>query len=185
MNTVKIFLASSAELKDDRIQFELFINRKNKEWAAFNVFFDLQVWEDFMDAMSATRLQDEYNKEIARCDIFVLLYWTKMGKYTAEEFEVAYQHFKTTKKPLIYTYHKQDGSGNETATLQPFRDRLAQLGHFEVSYKNTEDLLGRFGDQLSKLRQTFLKDAPPPGNSMNQQAEKIYNIGHIDNANFD
>ena len=28
---IKIFLASSSELKDDREQFEIFINRKNKE----------------------------------------------------------------------------------------------------------------------------------------------------------
>ncbi len=185
MTTVKIFLASSAELKDDRTQFELFINRKNKEWKAFNVFFELQLWEDFMDAMSATGLQDRYNTEITTCDIFVVLYWRKMGKYTAQEFEVAYQHFKTTTKPLIYPYHKQDDTSEQEASLTVFRERLKELGHFEVSYKNTEDLLGRFGDQLSKLRQTFVKDALPPGHNMKQEAEKIYNIGHIDNANFD
>ncbi|MEM8643193.1 MAG: COR domain-containing protein [Cyanobacteria bacterium P01_G01_bin.54] len=31
MQTIKIFLASSSELKEDREQFEIFINRKNKE----------------------------------------------------------------------------------------------------------------------------------------------------------
>ena len=34
MITKKLFLASSAELKEDRRDFEVFINRKNKDWAA-------------------------------------------------------------------------------------------------------------------------------------------------------
>ncbi|MEZ4659850.1 MAG: hypothetical protein R2911_20030 [Caldilineaceae bacterium] len=42
-------------------------------------------WENFLDAMSPTRLQDEYNKAIRACDIFVSLFMTKTGKYTEEE----------------------------------------------------------------------------------------------------
>ena len=34
MITIKVFLASSSELKNDRTAFEIFINRKNKEWVA-------------------------------------------------------------------------------------------------------------------------------------------------------
>ena len=82
MITKKVFLASSAELKEDREQFEIFINRKNKDWNAKGVFLDLVVWEDFLDAMSQTRLQDEYNKAIRECELFVMLFWTKVGPYT-------------------------------------------------------------------------------------------------------
>ena len=73
MQKKKIFLASSSELKDDRQQFEIFINRKNKEWVDRGVFLELVIWEDFLDAMSQTRLQDEYNKAIKQmrsvCDV--------------------------------------------------------------------------------------------------------------------
>ncbi len=62
MITRKIFLASSSELKADRDQFEIFINRKNNEWLSKEIFLKLIVWEDFLDAMSKTRLQDEYNE---------------------------------------------------------------------------------------------------------------------------
>jgi hypothetical protein len=73
----KIFLASSEELKKDREQFEIFINRKNKDWIAKGIFLHLIIWEDFLDAMSQTRLQDEYNKAIRECDIFVMLFLVK------------------------------------------------------------------------------------------------------------
>ena len=61
---LKIFLASSAELKDDREKFELFISRKNDTLQEKGFFIKLEKWEDFIDAMSRTRLQDEYNKAV-------------------------------------------------------------------------------------------------------------------------
>lgn len=93
MQTKKLFLASSSELKEDRDQFEIFIGRKNQEWVGKGVFLKPVIWENFLDAMSKTRLQDEYNKAIAECDIFVMLFWTKVGKYTEEEFEHAFKQF--------------------------------------------------------------------------------------------
>ncbi len=80
MNKKKIFLASSSELVDDRRQFEIFINRKNKAWVEKGVFLELVIWEDFLDAVSQTRLQDEYNRAIRDCDLFVMLFCTKVGQ---------------------------------------------------------------------------------------------------------
>src|SRR5436190_17467384 len=94
MITRKIFLTSSSELKVERDQFEIFVNRKNNEWVQKGIFLQLVVWEDSLDAMSQTRLQDEYNKAIRECDIFVMLFFTKVGKYTEEEFRTAFGQFK-------------------------------------------------------------------------------------------
>lgn len=59
MITKRLFLASSSDLKEDRKEFEIFINRKNKDWVSRGIFLELIVWEDFLDAVSKTRLQDE------------------------------------------------------------------------------------------------------------------------------
>src|SRR5262245_23059486 len=99
----KIFLASSSELEEDRKEFEILINRKNKHWVDRGVFLETVMWEDFLDVLSNTRLQDSYNRAIKECDIFVMLFCTKVGKYTEEEFEAAFGQFKVTNKPLIYT----------------------------------------------------------------------------------
>ena len=42
--------------------------------------------------MSETRLQDEYNKAVRDCDVFVSLFFTKTGKFTEEEFDMAHRH---------------------------------------------------------------------------------------------
>lgn len=155
--TTKIFLASSAELKDDRVAFELLIGRQNKVWKAQGVDLELIVWEDFLDAMSQTRLQDEYNKAIRGCDVFVMLYFTKVGPYTAEEFDTAFGQFKASSRPKIFTYFKDatvDIAGispRDLASLAAFKEKLAALGHYPTNYKNTEGLLLHFVQQLHKL----------------------------------
>jgi hypothetical protein len=153
----KIFLASSSELQDDRQQFEIFINRKNKDWIDRGVFLELVIWEDFLDALSPTRLQDEYNKAIRQSDIFMMLFHTKVGKYTAEEFETAFGQFKATNKPLIYTYFKDTeiitGSADkkDLKSLRAFQKKLDKLGHFYTVYKNSDELKYKFNQQLDKL----------------------------------
>ena len=155
MKTIRLFLASSSELKDDREQFEIFINRKNKELHSKGIFLELIVWEDFLDALSQTRLQDEYNKAIIGCDIFVMLFFTKVGKFTEEEFDKAFQQFKNTNKPRIFTYFKDSGittgSANkkDLTSLWNFQEKLEALGHFYSKYENIEGL--KFDFNLSLI----------------------------------
>jgi hypothetical protein len=154
---VRMFLASSSELEGDRRELEIFINRENALLNKKGVFIELNIWEDFIDAMSQTRLQDEYNLAIEGCDIFLSLFFTKVGKYTAEEFEKAFAQFKKTGKPLIYTYFK-DGdvsiSKIKKADIESklnFEEKLRGFGHFPAVYKNIDDLKYQFKMQLEKI----------------------------------
>lgn len=155
IQTYKIFLASSSELIEDRDQFEIFINRENKDLIKKGVFLELVRWEDFLDAMSNTRLQDEYNKVLCECDIAVCLFFTKVGKYTAEEFNKAFGQFKKSGKPKIYTYFKdapvKPSAMREFQTVMEFKDKLDKLGHFPNHYESLGDLKHHFGEQLKKL----------------------------------
>jgi hypothetical protein len=155
----KIFLASSSELKEDRKEFEILIYRKTKHWVDRGVFLELVGWEDFLDALSKTRLQDEYNRAISDCDIFVMLFYTKVGKYTAEEFETAFGRFKVSNKPMVYTYFKDSQINTAAAaaiqddlrTLWAFQKKLKNLGHFQTVYQNVDRLTSHFHEQLDKL----------------------------------
>jgi len=170
MQTQRLFLASSCELLEDRREFEIFINRKNKDWVQRGVFIELVVWEDFLDAVSRTRLQDEYNREIRSCDLFVMLFWTKVGQYTAEEFETAFGQFQATNKPFIFTYFKDapinTGSANQQdlMSLWAFQHKLDQLGHFYTRYQTLDALKLHFNGQLDKLAANgFITFAPDQG----------------------
>ncbi len=165
----RIFLASSAELVDDRREFEIFINRQNKRWHERGVFLELVIWEDFIDAMSPTRLQDEYNRALKGCDVFVMLFWTKVGMYTAEEFETAFGQFKATGRPLIYTYCRKitvpmdEIDEDDAASLLAFKKKLKALGHFQTGYADRDGLCRHFGEQLEKLAlEGFFGTTPGP-----------------------
>lgn len=155
---IKIFLASSAELKEEREQFEIFIHRENQKLYKEGIFIELELWENFIDAMSKTRLQDEYNYVVKHSDIFISLFFTKVGKYTLEEFETAFGQFKKTGKPLVYTYFKSGEIDTEQITdeiqsLLEFKKKLVDLGHFRTIYKNIDDLKLQFKNQLEKILQ--------------------------------
>ena len=159
---IRLFLASSSELENDRKEFEIFINRKNKEYIKKDIFLELVLWEDFLDAISQTRLQDKYNRVIKECDIFVSLFYTKVGTYTQEEFEKAFKYFQEDGKPLIYTYFKNADikTGNitkEIISLLDFKNKLNELGHFYTNYDDINDLKNQFSSQLNKLENTVLQ----------------------------
>jgi hypothetical protein len=152
LRIVKIFLASSEELKEDRRAIEIFISRENKKWKDKGLFFELVIWEDFLNAVSQTSLQDEYNAAIKTCDMCVVLFYTKVGRYTHIEFETAYRHFKEKGKPLIFTFFKQPATTVIIqADITAFQEQLAKIGHFYTKYANTEDLLLQLDDQVEKL----------------------------------
>src|SRR5262245_9966656 len=184
MEKKKLFLASSSELKEDRKQFEIFINRKNKDWINQGIFLDLILWEDFLDAMSQTRLQEEYNKAISQCDIFVMLFFTKVGKYTEEEFQTAFGQFKATNKPFIFTYFKDapisTGELNDDVlSLLQFKKKLSELGHFYTVYKSSEDLQLKFDQQLEKLAATGFIELKP---DKTEPAAPAITINHSKNV---
>ncbi len=106
--------------------------------------------------MSKEGLQREYNKSIIGCDIFLSLFWTKVGKYTEEEFEVAFGKFIESNKPLIFTYFKDTPIPVESITdniisLLKFREKLKDLKHYRTIYKDMGDLQYQFKKQLEKF----------------------------------
>jgi len=181
MSTITIFLASSGELAAERRQFESFIYQRCKSLHKDNVFIDVIAWENSLsNALSQTRLQDEYNKAIRGSDIFVALFATKAGLFTVEEFGIAHEQFKQTNQPQIFTYF-QKPAAKQTSVIDFFA-KLKTLGHFPTRYKNTEDLHLQFWQQL-EFYLTEHKIKPEP--TVQQRAEKIYNIEKIENAKFE
>ena len=163
LTTIEVFLASSSELEEERNKVEIWVRRQNDELIRNGFRLKLHLWEDFLDAMSKTRLQDEYNKAVLRSDIMLCLFATKIGRFTKEEFEVAYNGFKESGRPrFIYTYFKeaQIKVTDETAIsnsneLNKFRKSLVELGHFPSFFKSTDDLEKQLSTQVVKILKEY------------------------------
>src|SRR5258705_11644328 len=150
MKRIKIFLASSNELKPEREQFEIEINRKNNAWFNKEIFLQLNIWEDMSARMSSTGSQSEYNKFVEDADIFVFLAFSKVGMYTAEEFEHAYGKWQAVQKPFIFTYFKTPPANAEDS-LADFKKKLKELKHYGAGFNDSNDLWNQFNKELERL----------------------------------
>ncbi|WP_373496723.1 hypothetical protein [Aquiflexum sp.] len=151
-----IFLASSFELKDDRDDFQIFISQINEDWGNRGIQFEVRLWENFIESIASRGLQERYNEAAKSCDIFLMLFFTKVGEFTNQEFEAALDQFKKDGKPLIYTYFKEayisTGSiDNEIISMLDFKNKLRDLNHYVSVYTSVEDLKWKFNKQLEKI----------------------------------
>lgn len=151
MKKIKIFLASSNELQSEREHFERKIYRKCKDWIDRGIFLHLDIWEDLSAHMAIDGSQSEYNKFVHAADLFVLLAYTKVGMYTAEEFATAFGQFQSTQKPFIFTYFKTPDSVITDSSLAEFHQKLQDLKHFYSPFKDENDLWGQFNAELDRL----------------------------------
>ena len=129
---VKIFLASSAELKPEREQIEITINRLNGEWHDEGIFLDLLIWEDGQYISTSLRSQDDYNREVRECDIFTMMFHSKVGMYTHEEFGIAKARFEKSERLRILIFQKDVAfpttqSRQDSMSLHDFLDELKSI----------------------------------------------------------
>jgi hypothetical protein len=177
---IEIFLASSEELSKDRNDFELYFRQRNDHLRKNGLYLKIIRWENFLDAMSETRLQDEYNKAVRSCDIFVCLFFTKTGKFTEEEFDTAHRQFELTRKPLIYTFFKKGQIDIDFAqeadleSLKAFKKKLKELNHYYTSYESIEHLNLQFRDQLDLLP---LEDIAQKGAQTDDDVRVVNKVG--------
>lgn len=151
MKKIKIFLASSKELQAEREHFEREIYRKCKAWFDRGIFLHLVVWDDLSARMSVEGSQSSYNQHVKAADLFVLLVHSKVGMYTAEEFDTAFGQFQSTKKPFIFTYFKTPNGGATDASLAEFHQKLKDLNHFYSPFNDENDLWVQFNKELDRL----------------------------------
>ncbi len=161
--TVTLFLSSSSELAAERDQFELYFRQLNDDYRKQGFYLKIVRWENAFHAMSPTRSQDEYNKALLGCNVFLSLFFTKVGKYAAEEFEAAHDQFKKTGLPYVFTYFKDDkiSTGNlksdDILSLLQFKEKLEALEHFPRDYTSIEDLQNHFRRQLDMVLKELAK----------------------------
>jgi tetratricopeptide (TPR) repeat protein len=153
MKTIKVFLASSEELEDDRIKFGNLIRKLNEIYEKRGIQIKLFEWEDYDAAYNGVSKQAEYNEQISDSDIFLALFHIKAGKYTLEEFDYATEEFKKHASPKVYTYIKTLAPGEaESQELKSFKKNLLKdLGHYWCNYNNTDTMHLHFVMQLQLI----------------------------------
>lgn len=159
--TIKIFIASSDELVNDRNAFGNLVRRLDKIYELKGIRIELFEWEDYDAAYNDRRKQDEYNDQVRACDMFLALFHIKAGKYTIEEFDVATKEYRRTgKTPKSYVYCRDlKSEEQESIELQEFKKHLFnELGHYWCRYNNHESMQLHFVMQLLLFENNRMDD---------------------------
>ena len=102
MRNLKIFVSSTfQDLKEERQNIEIEINRLNKTLESQEIFLELILVENTTFKFSSTRIQDSLNSMIDECDIFILILNTRFSNYTREEYLQALQRQNSKGKPYL------------------------------------------------------------------------------------
>ena len=155
---LNLFLASSNELKSEREKIEQALSRKNKSLRKKGFSVELLIWEDGKHIGSSLRSQDNYNLEIEQCNLFAMLFYSKVGKYSSEEFEKAKSLFDKTAIPRMCIFQKdKDLPKNlnkaDWDSRYEFIERLNNLEHFPTLFDNSDKLINEIEDAIDKLLQ--------------------------------
>ena len=143
MRTIKIFLASSDELRQERIAFGNLVRQLDNIYMKRGIHIHLDVWEELDAAFHfRKRKQDEYDEKVRQSDIFVAMFYTRAGQYTLEELDVAIGENSRRDMPTILIYCRDLQPGDvETAELTEFKQRLEhELEHFSGRYATTDKM---------------------------------------------
>ncbi len=138
---IKIFLASSiVQFSNERMSIENFIrNISDKFEENYDIKLQPLLCENFDDAYSEIRKQEEYNEKIRDSELCFFIFFTKAGKYTKEEFEVARKKFEETGKPKIYTYFKNVKDEHIEQSLYDFMNELDKtFGHYYGTFEHID-----------------------------------------------
>src|SRR4030095_13180969 len=90
--SLKLFIASSFEVEAERDKIILILFLLNKAFP--HLHLEPVMWEYDLPKSSHpgfNRLQDAINSKLDECQLAVFIFFTKLGKYTKEEFEYANQ----------------------------------------------------------------------------------------------
>ena len=148
MQKIKIFLASSEELKQERLELAGLIGHMNLILEPKDIHIYLVKWEYLDASMSELHKQEEYNRVLDKCDICLVLFWNRFGKYTKTEFDRAFARSQEgdKKKMELLIYFKEGNEENEE--LKAFKDQC----------ESTLPSHCRQITDIQSLKETFLKD---------------------------
>ena len=161
MKYKRVFIASSAEMKQERMELVDLLHDLNDEVDNQGLKFKPVLWEYLDSSMGINRKEDEYLEKLRECKICLVLFWRTLGEYTVEELDVAMAEMQAGRLPKqIYVLYKEpcDGISNE---LMEFKKSFSmKYPHIPVQpFKNQKMLRELVTSFISPQLHLLLKNS--------------------------
>jgi formylglycine-generating enzyme required for sulfatase activity len=149
MITIKIFVASSIELKKEREKTVLVVHEVGKVFPYLNL--DVVKWETDIPSGSYNRErpQDEINLLLKPCPIVLVLFYSRLGRFTQEEYRLAMEGGKK-----IFLYFKKGFSPESSEEIKHYNDLI----DFKKEIINENNLIFKEYDDIKDFGIKIYKD---------------------------
>lgn len=154
MKQISVFLASSGKLSEERTEIERLISRMNDNLVQKGIYLKLRIWEKLSSTFETSRKQDKFNTEVLKSDIFICLVYDRIGEFSKEEFDIAYNSFHKNGKPRkIYVYFnntpiKPNEIPEDFKSVTQLKELIKKYEQIYNSYENIDELLRKVKDNL-------------------------------------
>lgn len=135
MECIKVFIASSAELQEERMELVDLLQDLNAETKKNGVYFKPVLWEYMDSSMRQGRKEDEYLVRLRECKICITIFWLNLGKYTKEELDVAKNEKEMGKLPESIHVLFKTPDEKESENLRQFKEKFNEEYKGVPSYK--------------------------------------------------
>lgn len=170
MQTIKIFVAGSKRLSDERALFRVIASELQSEYSKIgkNINIQIETFETFDSFFSDSRKQEAYNEFIKKeADIVYFILDSEIGGVTEEEFNTAYSSFSSRRRPKICVFSKKSDKDNDE--IKKVREKITLIGQYYNEYTDSNDLKSR----IEKSLHFFINRALHPKNSIRSTLQKF------------
>lgn len=136
MRTIKVLIAASEELHEEKLEFSTLIAALNKALAPRGIEIERIKWDSETD-VSIT----DFQSKLKDCEMCLNLYWREFSDNAEKELDIAYGALKDGENPRnIYVFFKEPAE-EISDTLKDFKANfVTKYGHFFCKYENVDTM---------------------------------------------
>ncbi|PID47373.1 MAG: hypothetical protein CR967_04875, partial [Proteobacteria bacterium] len=162
MREISIFLAHSKDLDEQIKEIKLYIYELSQEYRRKDINLVVKNYDeaDLGLANDDKRTQDKINEEVLfNCDILYTFFYTRVGKFTEEEFFTGFKRLQNGQKPYAMSVFFQEYSGDYAdeiirglARVVKLKDSIKTINQnqYIFSFQNIEEAKFQIKKQLEK-----------------------------------
>lgn len=123
---MKVFVASSAELKKERMELVDLMLDLNDELESRGMRFRSALWEFLGSEMGVKHKEEEYLEELRTCGTCLVLFWKTLGNYTVVELDEAVAEMNAGRQPKQVVALFKEPADDLSPELAAFKDSFSQ-----------------------------------------------------------
>ena len=147
---LKVFVAGSKDLKNERMICRSVCNRLQNQWGIIVT----KSFEDFPETISREGHQNEYNTFIReQADVVMFVFSGKVGEITRVEFEHAWHAFTENGHPqiLVYIDQSEQAASSDIDDLKSLLSAKGQADKYLIAMKYLETMKDITSGQNNKI----------------------------------